>query len=142
MIRIRRRKHIIRNIAPHVIHIVLPFQCRRHALHLANNLALGKNLASIRIALDVILRASPRPLRAPFDARPGRAVVVCALRAGSCGVFAPQVVENFVAVGGVVGVLGTERDRLLDLADFTGGWSASFRGGDGWNGRVSENDEG
>jgi hypothetical protein len=116
MIRIRSREHVIRNVAS-------------HALHLADNDALVKDLARIRIALDIILAAGPRPLRAPFDAGASGAVVVSALRAGGCGALAPQVVEDLVAGGRVVGVLCAEGDLFLDLADFADGRGTGFGSG-------------
>jgi hypothetical protein len=126
MIRIRSREHVIRNVASHAVHIILPLERRRHALHLADNAALVQDLARVRIALDIILAASPRPLRAPFDAGASGAVVVCALRAGGCGALAPQVVEDLVAGGRVVGVLRAEGDLFLDLADLADGGCAGF----------------
>jgi hypothetical protein len=128
MIRILSREHIIRNIASHVVHIVLPLQRRRHALHIANDVSLVQDLACVRIALDIVLGAVPGPLCAPFNARTRSTVVVCALRTGSCGTLAPKVVEDFISIGGVVCVLRAEGNLLLDLADFADGWGTGFRG--------------
>jgi hypothetical protein len=79
------------------------------------------------------LATGPSPLRAPFDAGAGGAVEVRALRAGCCGVFAPEVVKNFVAGFGVVGVERAEADGGgLDgggvVADGSGGglWMESL----------------
>jgi hypothetical protein len=104
MVRILGREHIIRNIRPDILRVILPFDRGRHALHLTDNLALCQNLACVRITLDVILSTLPSPLCAPFDAGAGGAVKVGALRAGGCGVLAPEVVKDFVAGFGVVGV--------------------------------------
>jgi hypothetical protein len=128
MIGILSREHIIRNIASHGVYIILPLQRRRHAFHLANNASLVQDLARVRIALDIVLGAVPGPLCAPFDAGGRSTVIVCALRAGSCGILAPEVVEDFVAIGGVVGVLRAKGDLFLDLADFADGWGAGFGG--------------
>lgn len=104
MVWILRGKHIIRNIRADILRVVRPLNSGRHALHFTDYLALGQNPACVRITLHVILSALPSPLRAPFDAGAGGAVEIRALRAGGGGVLAPEVVEDFVAGFGVVGV--------------------------------------
>ena len=79
MVRILGREHIIRNIRPNVLRVILPLDRGRHALHLTDNLALCQDLACVRITLDVILSTLPSPLCAPFDAGAGGAVKVGAL---------------------------------------------------------------
>jgi hypothetical protein len=79
MIRIRGRENVIRNVAAHIIDIILPLDRRRHALDLADQVTFIENATCIRIALDVVFGSSPCPLRAPFDARAGSAVEVGAL---------------------------------------------------------------
>lgn len=129
MIRIRRSEDIISNIAANIIRVVVPLNSRGHSLDPADRIALLEYNAGIDITLYVIFSASPGPCGAPFDAVPGSAFVVCALGARGGGVFAPQVVEDFVAVGGVIGVLGAETDCcVLSWGDF------SDCGGAGWAG--------
>jgi hypothetical protein len=114
MIRIRRRKNIICNITPYISCVIRPPRDRGHTLHLADHISLRQKPARIRIALDVVLTASPRPLGAPGYGRVGRAVYVGALRPGGCLSDAPEVVEDLVFGGGIVGVLRAEADFLLN----------------------------
>jgi hypothetical protein len=92
MIRIRRGKNVIRNVAAHVVYIVLPLNRRRHALDLADQVTLVENATRICIALDVVLGTGPSPLRAPLDASARCTVEIRALRTRRRGVFAPEVV--------------------------------------------------
>jgi hypothetical protein len=111
---IRRSEDIVRDVASHVVDVVLPRDTCRHFLDLANRIALIEYASSISSALDVVLAASPLPLGAPCNARFYRTVEVCTLRARDGGVFAPKVVQNLVAVCGMVGVLGAEADLFLN----------------------------
>jgi hypothetical protein len=138
VIGIRRCENVICNVAAHVVGVVFPFDRGRHALDLADQIAFVEDAACICIALDIILAAVPGPLGAPLDAGARCTVVVCALRPRSGSVLAPEVVQDFVAVGGVVGVLGAETDGFLDGADLADGGRAYFAGGNSCDCRRSE----
>jgi hypothetical protein len=69
VVRIRRREHIIRNITPYVARLVIPpGNVRGHLLGLADQYTLVQDLASVRVALNIVLATGPCPLGAPLDA--------------------------------------------------------------------------
>lgn len=76
----------------------------------------------------------PGPGRAPLDTRAGGAVKVGALRARGGGVLAPEVVQDFVAILGVVGVLTAETNLCLRSGDFANDGCGDLR--DGYDGQM------
>lgn len=134
MVRVSGSEDVVRDVAAHAVDVVFPLYLCGHALDVAEELALCEDLAGIHIALDVVLSALPRPSRAPLDARAGSAVKVGALRARGGSVLAPEVVQDFVAILGVVGVLTAKADLCLRSGDFANDGSSDFR--DGCGGQV------
>jgi hypothetical protein len=124
---------IVRNVASHVVDIVLPRNTCRHLLDLADRVALVEDASSISVALDIVLAAGPLPLGAPCDARSHGTVKVCALRARGGHVFAPKVVQNLVTVCGIVGVLGAKADLFLNGGRLSDRLRACFDNGVGYN---------
>jgi len=128
MVRIGSRENVIRNVCPNIVRrIIIPLDARLHIPGPLHRNALCKLAASINIAFHIVLGALPCPFTAESNSVPGCAVEVGALVTGRCGVFAPEIVEDFVAVDSVVGVLRTEADALLAFCYGVCGWG-SFEG--------------
>lgn len=147
MIRIRRREDIICHIRPHILIVVPPRDARRHLVDGADLPPLGNLPARVRVALDVVGSALPSPGCGPRDAVVGGAVEVGALGARGGRVFAPEVVEELVAVAGPVGVELAEGGSLA--GDEAGGLGHAGRGeeeggdlhGCGWGGVWAGGDD-
>ena len=129
---------VVCDVAAHAVDIILPLDLCGHALDLAQKLALCEDLSCVNIALNIVLGALPGPCRAKLDTRAGGAVEVRALRARSGRVLAPEVVENFVAVLCMVGVLTAEADLCLRAGDLANNRCSDF--GDGYGCQISFED--
>lgn len=128
---VRSSEDVVCDVAAHAVDIILPLDLCGHALDLAHKLALGEDLSCVDIALNIVLGALPGPCRAKLDTRTGGSVEVGALRARGGSVLAPEVVENFVAVLGVVGVLTAETNLCLRAGDLANDRCSDFRDGCG-----------
>jgi hypothetical protein len=113
VVRVRSSEDVVRDVASHIVNVVLPRDTCRHLLNLADRVAFVEDASSIGITLDVVLATGPLPLGAPCNARSHRAIEVCALRTRGGLVFAPKVVQNLVAICRMVGILGTKADLFL-----------------------------
>jgi hypothetical protein len=109
-----RCEDIVRHVRTNVGGVVRPVNLRWHTGDSSNGLPFGNDLSSVGIALYLVLTTLPHPISAPLDPRAGSALVVGALRTRRGLVLAPEVVEDFVPVDGVIGILRAEADGLLD----------------------------
>jgi len=124
---VRGSEHIVGNVGTNAVTgLVVPLDVGGQALHVADLDAPGELLASVGVALDVVLAARPLPLGGPAHTGAGGALDGSALAAGA-GTLAPVVVVEFVAIGCVVSVLLAEGCCLT--ADWSNGsWASSGNG--------------
>jgi hypothetical protein len=124
---IRGSEDIVGNIGTNAVTgLVVPLNVGGQALHVVDLDAPGELLASVGVALDVVLASRPLPLGGPAHARAGGALDGSALASGA-GTLAPVVVVELVAIGCVVSVLFAEGCCLT--TDWSNrGWAS---GGDG-----------
>lgn len=104
---IRRREQIIGDVGAHIAALVPPHGHAGDAADAADDALVGELAARVRVALDVVLAAGPRPVRVPRHAVGVDAVDVGALvaraRAGT-----PLVVVEVPALAVVVVELAAE----------------------------------
>ena len=104
MIWIGRSEDIISNVGSDISCVISPLDARGHASSSLHGDSFSQLATRIRVTLDIILCTLPHPIAAPSNAIPYCPIIIGTLRTRRRRILAPQVVQDFVSIGGMVSI--------------------------------------